>query len=156
VLCWIILSLNIYFVARLVCLLRKELQDDEELINRYTSKLKWYPLIQIISLLPATISRLYYLATRDNNFYLVLIQCIFDSLTGLMFSLVYGFNPSVRAALVELCRKFAGTYRTRTESSGSTKGKSRDLTLYEESFINNNSDINNPDKSRITNQSVNL
>jgi hypothetical protein len=134
-LCWLIIILNCYFVCRLVCLLKKELKNDLDLVDKYINKLKWFPLVQIISLLPASIARLHWLISGEPNFYLILCQSVFDALTGLMFSLVYGFNPTVRVALSELCQKITGTYKPRKESYDTFNNRSRNISLIDESFV---------------------
>jgi len=79
------------------------------MIGRYINKLKLYPMIQIISLVPATINRIISLAFHKEIYVLMMIQVIFDSLTGLIFSIVYGFNPNVRTIVYDFftgfCRK---------------------------------------------------
>jgi hypothetical protein len=119
----------------LVCLLKKELHNDTELVDRYINKLKWFPLVQIISFLPATITRLHFLVTKEPNFYLILWQSIFDSLTGLLFSLVYGFNPTVRNALSELFQKITGTYERKESIDSQNNNNSQNLSLIDESYI---------------------
>jgi hypothetical protein len=73
------------------------------MVCRYINKLKLYPIIQIVSIIPATINRvLYYFFDKKDLFWLAVIQIIFDSLTGLIFSIVYGFNPNVRKIIYDL------------------------------------------------------
>ncbi len=100
---WLIILLNTFFVIKLILQLRDELKSEIELVDRYTRKLRLYPLVQIISYIPCTINRIYNLSTGGDNFYLMITQIIFDSLTGLMFSFVYGFNASVKKNLSECC-----------------------------------------------------
>jgi hypothetical protein len=107
---WFIVTLNIYFFARVICLLKNELRDDYDLIYRYIGKLKWFPIVQILSLLPATINKLYYLTSNDKNFPLSIIQALFDGFTGLLFSLLYINHPSVKNALNEF---YAKTFKKR-------------------------------------------
>lgn len=76
------------------------------MIGRYINKLKLYPLIQIISLVPATINRIICLCGKEEVFWLMVIQIVFDSLTGLIFSLVYGFNPNVRTIVYDFFQGF--------------------------------------------------
>jgi len=102
--------MNCYYVLGVILILRRELKSEEELVRKYTNRLKWYPLVQVISFLPATINRVYNLATNEENFALLLIQGIFDSGTGLMFALVFGFNSTVRKSFLDCidlfcCRK---------------------------------------------------
>jgi hypothetical protein len=103
----VLILFNCFFVIRLIIVLKQELKNDEDLIEKYTSKLKWFPIIQIISFIPATINRSYEWISGNNSFFLTLIQLIFDTSTGLMFAVVYGFNPAVKQALSEcFCSMF--------------------------------------------------
>jgi hypothetical protein len=136
---WMIILCNCVFVVRLIFLLRKELQNEKDLADKYTNKLKWYPLIQIISYLPATVNRVYGIISDEESFTLMLIQIIFDSLTGLAFSLVYGFNSNVRNALGNfigaLCckKKQRGSVMSEGESIETTNRRS--LTSLDESVL---------------------
>ena len=98
--------MNCYYVLGVILILRRELKSEEELVRKYTNRLKWYPLVQVISFMPATINRVYNLATNQENFGLLLIQGIFDSLTGLMFALVFGFNSSVKKSFCDCIKLF--------------------------------------------------
>lgn len=98
---WTIIVLNCFFVIKVIFLLKKELKNEETLISKYISKLKWYPVVQILSYIPCTVNRIYNLTSGQENFTISISQVIADSLTGLMFSLVYGLNSSVRQAIGE-------------------------------------------------------
>lgn len=127
---WLIILLNCYFVVKLICMLKIELQGEKELVQKYTSKLRLYPVVQIVSFVPATVNRIYGLANpySPDDFTLTLIQLIFDSLTGLMFSIVYGFNASVKNALADCfcCKKNSGS---QISESLETQQKSRNKSL---------------------------
>jgi hypothetical protein len=101
---WFIILLNCFFVIRVISMLKKELISEGDLVKKYTNKLKLYPLVQIISFLPATVNKVYNLTTNRENFYMLLLQGMFDAMTGLMFALVFGFNLSVRNYISECCR----------------------------------------------------
>ncbi len=100
---WLIILLNTFFVVKVILLLKKELRSERDLVDKYTRKLRLYPLVQIVSYIPATVNRIYNLSSGRDNFSLMMIQIIFDSLTGLMFSVVYGINASVTKAVCECC-----------------------------------------------------
>ena len=102
---WIIVILNTIFVVLLIWNL-KQLNCNDEMIKRYINKLKLYPIIQIVSLIPATINRImYYFYDIKNIFWMAVLQIIFDSLTGLIFSIVYGFNPNVRTIIYDFMER---------------------------------------------------
>jgi hypothetical protein len=129
--------------------LHKELKNEQELIDKYTNKLKWYPIVQIISYIPCTINRIYGLATPNENFWIMLLQGIFDSLTGLMFAMVYGMNASVKNTVHEFLMKILGGNRVkpRKESINSEDMEgnltdipnrlSKSITFLDESFNEN-------------------
>jgi hypothetical protein len=76
------------------------------MINRYINKLQYYPIVQIICIFPATVNRImYYYFDHNYVFWMSLIQIIFDSLTGLIFSIVFGFNPNVIMIICEFKEK---------------------------------------------------
>lgn len=102
---WIVVMLNTIFVTLLIWNLR-QLNCNDDMIGRYINKLKLYPLIQIISLVPATINRINSLIGNPDYFWMMIIQVIFDSLTGLIFSVVYGFNPNVRTIVYDFFQGF--------------------------------------------------
>lgn len=116
--------------------MKNELQNEHELIYKYTSKLRLYPIVQIISFIPATINRFHNLGSNDQNFTLTLLQCIFDSLTGLMFAFVYGFTNTVRNSIGEcfqniFCKKKIQQALSMSES---------EIDLSRESFQRNHND----------------
>jgi hypothetical protein len=103
---WVVIILNSYFVLKVIWVLQQELGTEQQLIDKYTRKLRSYPIVQIVSYIPATINRIYNLSYCTENFELMMIQIIFDSITGLMYCFVFGFNNSVKKAVGEFCRSF--------------------------------------------------
>ncbi len=146
---WMTILLNCIFVIKVILLLREELKNEQELIDKYTSKLRWYPIIQIISYIPATVNRIYGLSTGRENFWLMLFQNTFDSLTGVMFALVYGLNASVKNTVRDSLRGLCGRkVKQRKESTISDDRNentltdipnrlSKSLTFLDESFNDN-------------------
>lgn len=78
----------------------KKLNIQDEVIDKYISKLKLFPIIQILSVIPATVNRIIAM-TMDGKiiFELMILQIICDSLTGLVYSIIYGFNPNVKSII---------------------------------------------------------
>jgi hypothetical protein len=133
---WSIILLNSFFVIKLILQLRDELKCEKELVDKYTRKLRLYPLVQIVSYIPCTINRIYNLSSGGDNFYLMMSQIILDSLTGLMFSFVYGFNASVKKNLSECCTLLCCKKKT-AQKEIEDKHRSRvshSSTFLEESF----------------------
>ena len=100
-LAWILIVINSFFFFKVITKIRKEINHEEDLVlvEKFTSKLKWYPIVQIICLIPGTINRIYNMCTDQNNFELTLLQAIFDYLSGFLFAIVYGFNSSIKKAI---------------------------------------------------------
>ncbi len=119
-------------------LLKLELKNEPETFEKYYNKLRLFPLVQIISLIPCTVNRIYCLVSEEQSFYLMLFQCIFDSLTGLMFSCAYGMNVTVKDTLKECFKKlFRRKERKKSNSTNETL-KSRSHSFNTE---DNSSDI---------------
>lgn len=89
-------------------------------------------MIQIVSLIPATINRIISLNQDKDYFWLLVIQIIFDSLTGLIFSIVYGFNPNVRTIIYDF---FHGIFQ---------KKSNEDIN----NILNNSDSIEHPNRKR--------
>jgi hypothetical protein len=144
---WLIILFNCFFIIKVMNLLKSELKDDQNLVDKYSNKLKLYPLVQIISFIPATINRIYNMCTNNDNFTLTLIQCIFDNSDGLMFAFVYGFNNTVRGAISDsfkgIILKFrrgrSGNPATELEDNNSSKCTNSDnrrtLSFIDDSFM---------------------
>ncbi len=63
------------------------------------SVMKWYPIIQIICSIPATINRLYDVITKSNSFWLMLIQALFDGIEGLLITIIFLLDPEIKHSL---------------------------------------------------------
>jgi len=104
---WILIILNTFFFFKVIAKIRKEVnsRSDRERVDKITSKLKWYPIVQIVCIIPGTINRIYNLVLEDDSFILTLLQAIFDYSSGFLFALVYGLNPTIIKAIKELFSK---------------------------------------------------
>lgn len=95
VISWFITLLNVIFIILLIRLLRNELPDEPQLVNRYIRRLIWFPVVQMFSLIPFTINVIL-IGNHSKDFYwLSVFQIITDCITGLAFAFVYGMNPGV-------------------------------------------------------------
>lgn len=113
---------NCFFFIKVIYKVKRDLNSssDAEIVNKFTTKLKWYPIVQIICLLPGTINRIYNFSTQHEVFVLTLIQALFDFSSGFFFAIVYGLNPTIRNAIcscfrVCFCRKKKRTSRISEE-----------------------------------------
>ncbi len=79
----------------------KKLDGNDEMIKRYISKIQYYPITQIVCLIPKTINLLIYYFDKNFIFWMLIIQIIFDSFAGLIFSILFGFNPNVIMIIYE-------------------------------------------------------
>ena len=100
-----IILLNIFFVIKIHITFKKEFKNEEEFVRKLINKLKLYPIVQVISFLPATVNRIYNIVSDKENFYLLMVQGIFDAITGLMFAFVFGFNNQVRKSLWDCIKR---------------------------------------------------
>jgi len=91
--------MNVYIVWRLNRLLKTN-----KIAIKYASKLKWFPIIQIIVFLPQSIDHLCRIMFETRSFALVLIKIITTSSSGFLFCVIYGLNPFIQSKIREyLC-----------------------------------------------------
>ena len=139
---WIFLVINSYFIIKVVFLLNSAIETmsdpEKEIIEKHTSKLKCYPIAMIICVLPSTINRLYTLITGNDSIYLIYIQTVFDSLTGLIVSIIFGLSPAVKDSIKYLCRSIFMKKSLIKENDFNSFIKENDL---------NNQNIQNIDKN---------
>jgi len=135
---WVMIIINCFFFFKVITKVRREVNhaSDLDLVQKVTSKLKWYPIIQIICLIPGTINRTYDMLTDEQSFELTLIQAIFDYLSGFLFAIVYGLNPSLKNAIYK-CIRFCCCKKTRTSFL------SEDLNVSKDSFKTRSLTVNN-------------
>jgi len=89
--------INCFFLIKVIATVKKLInqESDKEMVDRVTYKLKWYPIIQIICFVPATINRVNDYLTGNESFILTLIQTIFDYSSGFLFAIAYGLNHTI-------------------------------------------------------------
>jgi hypothetical protein len=93
-------------------------------------KLKYFPIINIICILPSTVNRIYNVLDLDSNFTLVLLQTIFGSAEGIGYLVVYLMIPQISQSFnFILSRKFNDTTQDSfptLDSSIQTPNQTRD------------------------------
>jgi hypothetical protein len=133
--------LNIFFVIKVHITFKKEFRNEEEFVRKLTNKLKLYPVVQVVSFLPATVNRLYNLVSNKENFYLLMIQGIFDAITGLMFAFVFGFNNQVRKSLwdciIRICCK-KGPENTQINQINNTLARTSNISYLDDTILTDN------------------
>jgi hypothetical protein len=126
---WVIIVVNILYYFKTKSLLIKEIGDDEELIDRYTKRLRWFPIIQAITLFPGFVNKLLYFIFDEYFLYGYVVRAVFDGLSGTFNAILYLSHPSVRISLFDCLRK---TF---------TRGKNTiNSNSYATSFISNKTD----------------
>ncbi len=83
----------------MICIINENANlKNKEHMKKY-SVMKWYPIVQIVCSLPATVNRLYDIITKSNNFWLMLIQAFFDGIEGLMITIIFLLEPEIKHSL---------------------------------------------------------
>lgn len=98
---WLCILANCVFYIIVIRFIKQNIIEDQSQTNRkkYIYSLISYFVIQIICILPATINRLYQLVNKENLQSLQIMQSVFDCSQGLLYSIVYGLNPTVKEAI---------------------------------------------------------
>ena len=101
-----LLSVNIYFTIKLIQILREDLGENNQLMFKYSARLKWFPIIQIICFLPNTICRILHFNSKG-FFAFEIIRAVTESSSGFIFSIVYAYNPIIKKKIADLfcCNK---------------------------------------------------
>ncbi len=139
---WICIFLNFIFYITVIKYIKKHFIDEEDsnkIKKIYIYSLISYFLIQIICILPGTINRLFQSITDERITCLDFIQSIFDCSQGLAYSVVYGFNPTVKESLR---KSFNNIFKITNNSNSGIDRKETEVT--------NNSLKSNIDFTRIS------
>ena len=105
---WLMFFISVCLIVKVVHFLKNLYisQDEKELIIKYTTKLRVFPLIQMLTLIPCTVQRsldFFGIKIWDWSEYLIIILI---SSQGFLYAIVYGFNPKVRNKLSQFVQKF--------------------------------------------------
>lgn len=87
--------MSFYFLYLTNEYLREQPELNSDDVIRYTTKLRRYPIVLIITVVPLGIFRIFELYDNDFIFPLEIIQTIIDSSRGILFVIFFGLTPSV-------------------------------------------------------------
>ena len=114
ILIWILIILSYYFIIKLSIFLRNYLNDN--ISNKYTSKLKIIPIIQFCFVFLCTIGRILilfdYLPIVE---ILVYIIVVFQNLQGFFYAIIFCLNPMVKENLNTFCEKYCCLMKEKKE-----------------------------------------
>jgi hypothetical protein len=104
---WFFIILNAFFIFKVINILHsnnKRSYSRTVLLQVYHI-IKWFPIVQMICIIPSTISRVYNVLDLEANFVLVLLQTIFGSCIGIPYLIIYLNLPEVKECLRVLYNK---------------------------------------------------
>ncbi len=123
---WFFIILNLFFILKVINILNENVTSRNKYLMKIYSVMKWYPIVQIICSLPATINRLYDIIAKENNFALMITQSIFDSLEGCFITIVFLFSPEIKNSLNICWYKFFSKQRIKRDTDESVLLPRRD------------------------------
>jgi hypothetical protein len=105
---WLLFFISVFFICKVVHFLNNLYisEDEKELIYKYTSRLRIFPLIQMLTLIPCTINRTLNYHKISNGVWAKYLIVILISSQGFLYAIVYGFNPKVRGRLGGFIEKY--------------------------------------------------
>jgi hypothetical protein len=98
---WTLFFISLSFILKVVKFLNNLYinKSDKEMIIRFTSRLKLFPLVQVIGLVPVTISRCIQLFGIETNtifdYFIMVILCS----QGIFYGIIYCQNPIVKDSI---------------------------------------------------------
>lgn len=84
--------INTYFTCLVCSLIKKHSNLSADIIREYlvyTRHCVYFPLIEVISMIPGTINKIMYLTHNDVGFYGNLFQILFDAVLGIVCSVLF-------------------------------------------------------------------
>jgi hypothetical protein len=127
---WFFIILNSFLIYKVLSIISNSGKRNYSLLLM-ANKLKYFPIIHIVCILPSTVSRIYNVFDLESNFILVLFQTIFGSLNGVGYLAIYLMIPQVNNSLKILFNRF----KKPEKSQENTGNSSMDLSS---EFIENN------------------
>lgn len=115
----------------MINILKKNLNEDNQFLMKKYSMMKWYPIFQVIYMIPSTINRIYTLLTKQHIFVMSMLQSIFDSSLGITICIIFLLSPEIKNSLIACFKKMT---KSQTEKAYSN--------TISDSFIENNTDEN--------------
>jgi len=115
---WFFIILTTFFIFKVIGILKNQsIQSNKNrVILAIYHVLKWFPIIQIICVVPSTINRIYNVLDQPPNFVLMIFQTIFGSIIGLGYLIIYVRIPYVKHALKIFYYKLLKIERTSSDS----------------------------------------
>lgn len=101
---WSVIFYNIYCITSLILTIRKS-RIDKAQRNKYTIRLIWFSILQIINYVPSTINISIELILRKIPQLFIYIEIFVDSLCGLLYCIVYGYNKDMCELFLVCCRR---------------------------------------------------
>lgn len=95
---FIISLVNLIYVFKLIYKSNKS--EDVQFITKIYSKLKWYPITQLIISVPSIINSSYYFVYSDSSFILDLIVSICYFSSGFFYALTFSFTTNIRKNVI--------------------------------------------------------
>lgn len=104
---WSLFFVSFYFIRNVIIFLEKNYTDktEKEIIYKYIKKIRLYPMIQVMCMIPCTLNRFIQLFGQHFIIFDYLIV-IFFSIQGFLYALVFGFNPFIKDRLKEFFQKY--------------------------------------------------
>lgn len=107
---WLLIFISFYYIRIVILYLKRIFSDrnERELVNKFTLRIKFIPIIQACCMIPATIGKIlhkFYNSQPLINVFDFPIP-IFINIQGFFYSLVFGFHPQVKEHLASFCQKF--------------------------------------------------
>lgn len=103
---WLLFFFSFYFIYKVIRFLEKHYtkNDEKEVIYKYIKRIRLFPIIQVSCMIPGTLSRFLQIFGITHIFFDYL-NVIFISMQGLLYSLVFGFNPIIKTQVKELFQR---------------------------------------------------
>lgn len=106
---WFFIILNSFFIFKVIGILKSQSikSNRSRVLLGVNHAIKWFPIAQIICVIPSTISRIYNVLDKPPNFTLIIFQTIFGSILGVCYLIIYVRIPYVKHALnIFYCKVF--------------------------------------------------
>lgn len=126
---WYIIIVNVFFILKIFLMNRRSHQNKNELY----SYIKWYPIVNVVCEVIATINRINGLFNGEKiTFILSIIQAIFDSFEGLVFVCIFLFSPGISQSVIVFCRRI---FNRKNESSTSNSMATGDNSISDDNAL---------------------
>lgn len=103
------LIINFFFSVSIYILLKKHRMNKSKFLRdylKYTKHCHYFPIIQIIKMIPSTINKILQLVNKKEDFYFVCAQIVSSSIMGLLFSTLFCTLPDTKYYIGAQLNKF--------------------------------------------------